>query len=67
MTDIKSKKINQFERFIKKFAQSGVFDDYDKQDHSHCWESKNPPCGIKGEHRCCLCGTPVPDKQKATP
>lgn len=30
-------------------------------DHSHCWESKTPPCGIKGEHRCCLCEMPKPD------
>jgi len=23
--------------------------------HTHCWEEKNPPCGQKGIHRCCLC------------
>ena len=35
---------------------------YDKVSHSHCWESKNPPCGLKGKHRCCLCGEPVPEE-----
>lgn len=25
-------------------------------DHSHCWESKKPPCGQRIEHLfCCLC------------
>lgn len=29
---------------------------YSGYDHSHCWESKNPPCGQKIEHlKCCLC------------
>lgn len=28
---------------------------YNQVDHSHCFESENPPCGIKGKHRCCLC------------
>lgn len=28
---------------------------YHKIDHIHCCESDNPPCGIKGKHRCCLC------------
>ena len=29
---------------------------YNQVDHSHCWESKNPPCGQKIEHyKCCLC------------
>ena len=34
---------------------------YDQIDHSHCWQEKNPPCGIKGKHRCCLCELPVPE------
>ncbi len=30
--------------------------DYYKIDHTHCWSSKNPPCGQKIEHlKCCLC------------
>lgn len=34
---------------------------YDQTDHSHCWESKNPPCGQKIEHlKCCLCELPNP-------
>lgn len=32
--------------------------------HSHCFESENPPCGMKGLHRCCLCQEPVPDDIK---
>ncbi len=29
---------------------------YNQTDHTHCWESKNPPCGQKIEHlKCCLC------------
>lgn len=28
------------------------------QDHRHC-PTKDSPCGIEGEHRCCLCGKPV--------
>lgn len=45
--------------------------DYNKRDHSHCWTKENPPCGLKGDHMCCLCGesdlcnhmilTPSPD------
>ncbi len=23
--------------------------------HFHCWQSEEPPCGLKGKHRCCLC------------
>ena len=33
---------------------------YNQRDHSHCWESKEPPCGLKGTHRCCLCELPAP-------
>lgn len=28
--------------------------------HTHCYNEiyeGNPPCGIKGKHRCCLCGS----------
>lgn len=28
--------------------------------HSCCFESDNPPCGMKGNHRCCICTAPVP-------
>ena len=28
--------------------------DYNKRDHTHCPDT-NSPCGIEGEHRCCLC------------
>lgn len=36
--------------------------DYYKKDHSHCFESDTPPCGIQGSsrHRCCLCNEAVP-------
>lgn len=34
--------------------------EYNKIDHSHCWQSDSPPCGLKGKHRCCLCTEPVP-------
>ncbi len=30
--------------------------------HSHCFTQENPPCGIKGKHRCCLCEMPVIEK-----
>lgn len=33
---------------------------YDKISHSHCFQSENPPCGLKGKHRCCLCKEEVP-------
>lgn len=38
----------------------GIFDkkQYQYRDHSHCWTSVNPPCGLKGKHRCCLCELP---------
>lgn len=39
--------------------------DYEKHSHSHCWESENPPCGIKGKHRCCLCEEPVPQEKNS--
>lgn len=30
--------------------------EYSKLDHSHCWQSENPPCGQKIKHfECCLC------------
>lgn len=39
--------------------------EYSKIDHSHCWESKNPPCGQKIKHfDCCLCIQPHPDTLK---
>lgn len=29
---------------------------YNETDHSHCWQSKKPPCGQRIEHlKCCLC------------
>jgi len=34
--------------------------DYSKIDHIHCFNQDNPPCGIKGKHRCCLCEEPMP-------
>lgn len=37
---------------------------YNKLDHTHCWKEKNPPCGIKGEHRCYLCEEPVQTSNK---
>ncbi len=33
---------------------------YSQRDHTHCWTTESPPCGIKGEHRCCLCEKPAP-------
>lgn len=37
-------------------------DEYNQIDHSHCWESKNPPCGQKIKHfECCLCKMPNPE------
>lgn len=36
--------------------------DYSKHDHSHCWESKKPPCGQKIKHfECCLCKEQHPE------
>jgi hypothetical protein len=35
---------------------------YHYVDHTHCWDKENPPCGIKGKHRCCLCLKPVPNQ-----
>lgn len=37
---------------------------YNKTDHIHCWSQENPPCGLKGKHRCCLCNEPVPPEHK---
>ena len=36
---------------------------YHQRDHSHCWESENPPCGIPLEKhaQCCLCDLRVPN------
>jgi hypothetical protein len=39
--------------------------EYYKHDHTHCWMVLNPPCGIKGKHRCCLCEEPVPPNNYA--
>lgn len=36
---------------------------YEKHSHSHCFESENPPCGLKGKHRCCLCKEAVPSER----
>lgn len=34
---------------------------YNQTDHEHCWETKSPPCGMKGKHlQCCLCGKASP-------
>lgn len=33
---------------------------YNKISHTHCFNQVDSPCGIKGKHRCCLCGEPVP-------
>ncbi len=33
---------------------------YYERDHGHCWEKDDPPCGVKGKHRCCLCKKPAP-------
>lgn len=32
----------------------GSVKNYSQKDHTHCYDQKNPPCGIKGIH-CCLC------------
>ena len=31
---------------------------YNQTDHRHC-PATDSPCGIEGEHRCCLCEKPV--------
>lgn len=36
---------------------------YGFRDHTHCPE-KDSPCGMKGKHHCCLCGTEPQDKPK---
>lgn len=38
--------------------------DYNKHDHTHCFNQKESPCGIKGIHRCCLCLEPSPQPSK---
>ena len=36
---------------------------YNQRDHQHCWSGEGePPCGIKGKHRCCLCGLAPQDR-----
>lgn len=35
---------------------------YNQRDHMHCFQSSQPPCGIKGLHRCCLCEKEVPEE-----
>lgn len=37
--------------------------EYKDYSHSHCFTSENPPCGIKGKHRCCLCNKALPLKE----
>ena len=35
---------------------------YAQRDHSHCWSTKNPPCGQKIKHfECCLCQKQHPE------
>lgn len=34
--------------------------------HTHCFEKENPPCGLPGKHRCCLCNEPVPHTEEET-
>lgn len=29
--------------------------------HYHCWQEDDPPCGLPGRHRCCICGLEVPE------
>lgn len=38
--------------------------DYNKYDHTHCFNQKESPCGIKGIHRCCLCLEPSPQLEE---
>jgi len=38
--------------------------DYNKYDHTHCFNQKESPCGIKGTHRCCLCLEPSPQPEE---
>lgn len=40
------------------FAVYSDTSDYNKRDHVHCPQT-NSPCGLEGEHRCCLCEKPV--------
>lgn len=36
--------------FLKKMKP-----DYETRSHTHCFNQDNPPCGLPGKHRCCLC------------
>jgi hypothetical protein len=48
------------------FGDHGIsFQSNYEQDHSHthCFNQENPPCGIKGTHRCCLCEKAVPNNE----
>lgn len=35
-----------------------------RKDHYCCFEETDPPCGMKGKHRCCLCTKPVPEEPR---
>lgn len=36
--------------------------DYNKHDHTHCFDDKNPPCGQRIKHyMCCLCEKKNPE------
>ena len=37
---------------------------YNKHDHTHCFNQKESPCGVKGIHRCCLCLEPTPQLEE---
>lgn len=39
----------------------------ERKDHYCCFQQSKPPCGIKGLHRCCLCGKAVPTEPKSSP
>lgn len=40
---------------------------YNRRDHQHCFDNKNPPCGQKIEHlKCCLCELQNPEASKNT-
>lgn len=39
----------RFSNFLKSLISN-------MKDHTCCFEQENPPCGMKGKHRCCLCG-----------
>ena len=52
--------VHEWERKQVEIAKAFGMKDYEDRSHSHCFDNNNPPCGIKGIHRCCLCGKPVP-------